>query len=388
MFWAVLVGSLLLGAGTLRAQPAPEPPPEAPAAVEATPPPTPKTPPIIDPQVTPASGACCSGPLLHGGGSSGCANGNCSGYGGCYPGRNCIGCNSDTCIGRLFCGFYNEICCPDPCYEPAWIPAANAAFFQDSPRPVTQTRVRWDAGFNLAFPDTAEYFWARMGQGNKGPQGLTSSLKYNELSLYQEVAAKGASMYISVPYRSFDAADGNPGSAGMGDLTIGAKTVLLDRDLLLISTQFSTYVPVGNPTTGLGTGHVSLEPALLAALKLTPTTYLQTEFADWIPLGGTPGFAGSVFHYHVSLNQNLLHQGDCINVVGTVELNGYSFRGQFTDPSTGNVVGLMGSNYLNAGPGIRLQFCDRCDMGIGMVFGFGSSHGPAQLYRTELRLRF
>ena len=62
------------------------------------------------------------------------------------------------------------------------------------------------------------------------------------------------------------------------------------------------------------------------------------------------GFAGSVFHYHLSLNQNLIHQGDCLNVVGTVELNGYSFRGQFTDPSTGNVVGLVGQQLSQRRP--------------------------------------
>ena len=317
-----------------------------------------------------------------------CGAGGCGNNWGCVPGRNCIGCDSDTCIGRLFCGFYREICCPDPCYEPAWVPAANAAFFQDNPRPVTQTRLRWDAGFNYGFPDTAEYFLAPNGPGQQGAARFNFGAKYNDLSLYQEVAAKGASAYVCIPYRNFDPSNGNPGEAGMGDMSLGAKTVLLDRDLLLVSTQLTTYIPVGNPTTGLGTGHVSLEPAMMAALKLCPTTYLQAEVADWIPLGGTPGFAGSVFHYHLSLNQNLIHQGDCLNVVGTVELNGYSFRGQFTDPSTGNVVGLSGSNYLNAGPGIRVQFCDRCDMGIGMVFGFGNGHGPGQLYRTEFRVRF
>jgi hypothetical protein len=34
------------------------------------------------------------------------------------------------------------------------------------------------------------------------------------------------------------------------------------------------------------------------------------------------------------------------------------------------------------------MFCDRCDIGVGMAFGFGNGHGPAQLYRTEFRLRF
>jgi hypothetical protein len=174
----------------------------------------------------------------------------------------------------------------------------------------------------------------------------------------------------------------------MADMNLGVKTVLLDRELLLVTTQFRTFIPIGNFTAGLGTGHVSLEPSLMTALKLTPKCYLQTQLAEWIPLGGAPGFEGAVFHYHFALNHTLIHQGDCVHVVGTAELNGYSFRGQFTDFPSDKAVGLGGRNYANAGPGLRVMFCDRCDIGVGMAFGFGNGHGPAQLYRTEFRLRF
>ena len=211
-------------------------------------------------------------------------------------------------------------------------------------------------------------------------------MRYNELSIYQEIAAKGASVFVETPYRSIDPVN-NPGQAGFSDMNVGVKTVLLDRDLLLISMQMKTYIPIGNFTKGLGTGHVSLEPSLMAALKLTPSTYLQTQLADWIPLGGTPGFAGQTIHYHASLNQNLCNQGDCFNVVGTVELNGYSFRGQFTDFPSGNAVGLGSLSYVNVGPGLRIQFCEKVDFGVGMAFGI-NNHGPAQIYRTELRIRF
>jgi hypothetical protein len=338
--------------------------------------------PIVDPMVKPASG-CCNVPPPAGlgeyGGCSSC-NGN-----NCVPGRKpCdFGC-PDSVFGRLFGGLCQEICCPDPCYEPSWIPAANAAFGQDSPRPVTQTRIRWDAAFNYNFPDSAEFFWAQ--ETKKGPKSVAASLRYDSLSLYQEIAAKGASVFVEIPYYSISP-DGAPSSAGFGDMNLGVKTVVFDRDLILVTTQFRTFIPIGNPTTGVGTGHVSLEPALLMALKICPTTYLQSEIAEWIPLGGTPGFAGAVFHYHFSLNQNLCHFGDCVNVVGTLEFNGYSMRGQFTD-AAGVVENLSGSNFYNAGPGLRVQFCDRCDIGVGAAFGFGDRHGPDQLYRTELRIRY
>jgi hypothetical protein len=291
----------------------------------------------------------------------------------------------DTWCGRLLGGFYEELCCPDPCYEPAWVPTANAAFFQDSPRPITQTKITWDRGLNFRFPDTAEFFWAQIG--GKGPATNTPALRYDQLYLYQEIAAKGASFFIQLQYRNFDPVLG-PSGAGMGDMNLGAKSVLLDRELLLITMQFRTYIPTGNFQAGLGTGHVAIDPSLLAALKLTPTTHLQTQIGEWIPLGGTQGFAGSTFYFGASLNQLLCQQGNMLALIGTLELNGYSFRGEFTDFPSGLPVANSSATYMNGGPGIRMQICERCDFGFAAVFGFGSRHGPDQLYRTEFRLRY
>jgi hypothetical protein len=335
---------------------------------------------LVDPQVRPASGcASCGLPAPH-------DNGICpAGCGHCLPGRHCTGCGDDeTFCGRILNGFYYNLCCPDPCYQPRWVPEANAAFFQDGPRPVTTTRIRWDSAFNFAFPDTAEFFWAQIA--GKGPRNPTDSIHYNALSLYQEVAAKGASLFVEMPYFSV-LPDNDPSAAGFGDMNIGVKTVLLDRELLLVSTEFRTFIPIGATTRGIGVGHVSLEFALLAALKLTSCTYLQMEVADWIPIAGTPGFAGMTVHYHLSLNQRLCHFGDCFNILATCEFNGFSYRGEYT-AFNGAVIGLAGSEFYSAGPGLRFQWCEKVDVGIGAAFGFGNLHGPEQLYRTEFRLRF
>jgi hypothetical protein len=346
---------------------------------------------IIDPMVQQAS--CCgkSGGGGHGGygglfvghalgGGGGCADGTC--HAGRFP---CHGFDMDTWCGRCLGGLYEELCCPDPCYEPAWIPTANAAFFQDGPRPVTQTRIRWDRGLNNNFPDTAEWFWAKIG--GKGPSTNTPSLRYDQLYLYQEIAAKGASVFFEVAYRSFDPVLG-PSAAGFSDMNLGAKSVLLDRELLLVTMQFRTFIPTGNFSVGLGTGHVALEPSLLAALKLTPTTHLQMQVAEWIPIGGTAGFEGSTFHFHTSLNQMLCQYGNMLAIIGTLEMNGWSFRGEFTDFPSGLAVPLSSATYMNGGPGIRMQICERVDFGFAAAFGFGNRHGPDQLYRTEFRMRY
>ena len=343
--------------------------------------------PFRDEQVVPTSGCCgkswLGGASLFGSGYGGGCFGDDGGL--CVPGRTgCTPGGSHSIFGRLLNAALGEVCCPDPCYEPRWIPAANAAFFQDSPRPVTQTRIRWDSAHNHTFPDSAEFFWARIGQ--KGPQNPTPGVRYNDLTYFQEIATPGASAWVEMSYRTIDSTT-NPSTAGLGDVNIGAKTVLLDRELILVSMQIRTQVPAGSFTKGLGTGHVALEPSLLSALKLTESTYLQTQLAYWIPLGGTPGFAGSTFHYHFSLNQDLYRHGDFFSVLATMEVNGYSFRGRFTDFVTQETRGLAGRGYINLGPGLRLAFCDRADIGVAAVFGL-SNHGPENLYRTELRFRF
>ncbi len=359
-------------------------PPNLPVVVQVTP--TNKTgeptPPalldlsIFDPQVKQASG-CCSIPprndLL-----------NYPRNGGqCTPGQTCEPIEASTACGRILAGFYNGLCCPDPCYEPTWIIGANAAFFQDGPRPVTQTRIRWDHVYRHGFPDSAEFFWGKIG--SRGPRNPPTWVNYGALSVYQEIAAKGASVFSEMPYYSMES-NNNPGSAGFGDINVGTKSVILDRELLILTTQLRTFIPVGNFTTGLGTGHISLEPSLLAALKLSHNTYLQAQIADWIPLGGTPGFAGAVIHYHVSVNQTLWQHRTFLSLVGTVELNGYSFRGEFTNDAS-TLVGLNGSNYMNAGSGLRLQISDKIDFGFSTTFGFGNGSGPERIYRTELRIR-
>ena len=88
----------------------------------------------------------------------GCAHGRAP----CVPGQKpCCPCPSKTFFGACLCELYECICCPDPCYDPHWLPLADAAYFVDAARPQTQERIRWEDDVNLLFPDRSEYFWAR-----------------------------------------------------------------------------------------------------------------------------------------------------------------------------------------------------------------------------------
>src|SRR5208337_4960234 len=113
-----------------------------------------------DHQVKRTACATCGGfhSSLEGGvfhASMGCANGNC------IPGRPpcnppCNECN--TVIDALCQNLYQCLCCPDPCYQPTWEPAANASFFADYARPRTVTRIRYDNLEAMTRPDRNQ-FW-------------------------------------------------------------------------------------------------------------------------------------------------------------------------------------------------------------------------------------
>jgi hypothetical protein len=289
---------------------------------------------------------------------------------------------------------YECLCCPDPCYVPRWTGLANAAFFVEGARPVTQTRFRYDAGINLIFPDRAEYFFPRADGLGKYLPAVNSSFRgiprvnYHDLGLYTEGATSKVGVYTTTAYRSVDPFNYERG-AGFGDLSFGTKTLLFDSELLIVSLQFTTYLPTGNFLKGVGTGHVSLEPGLLLGLKLAPQTYLQAQVSEWIPLGGDPNYAGAILHYHLSLNQMLAQPVRDAQIIGTLEFSGWSFQnGQYTDPVLGANQQASGATYLYLGPGVRVNFCDKLDFGVGAQFALGSSHFAEQLIRTEFRYRY
>jgi hypothetical protein len=318
---------------------------------------------------------------------------------------------------------YDCVCCPDPCYQPRWVAPANAAFFVDSARPVTQMRLRWDNTFGIPRPDGSEFWMPRESVNQNIPTGpgfrtgnakgvnyIARRIDVEEFSMYTEAAAGPFSFFIEIPYRELDpyAADISPNPAihqsGFGDMNLGTKSLLLDCDLLQIAFQFKTFLPVGNFTKGLGTGHVSLEPSLLFTLKLTPDTYLQAQAAYWIPIGGDDLYQGSIAHNHISINQILCRFLPDVQLIGTLEFSGYSWTvGNYTEanfpspllvdpnnPAKGfrpYAVSSTGCAF-SVGPGVRLNICDRIDFGVGSQFGLGGNRWADSQVRAEFRWRF
>lgn len=369
--------------------------------------------PVVDPQVQPAGCTSCGSGLLHShrstGGCSSCFSGTpydgCGPCGHCIPGREPCGCCDDTLIGRIWQGFYDCICCPDPCYEPRWIAAANNAFFTDAARPITQTRLRWDNGNGLIRPDRAEFFWARAdgkGKGPKLPADATNAgykgetfVDYDELSLYTEAAFGRFGTYVIMPYRAVSP-ELNNYAAGFGDLRIGTKSLLLDCELLQIALQIETTIPTASAGKGLGIGHVAINPSILTALKLTNNFYWQMQVGEWLPVGGDPSYQGAIFHYSGALNYAIPVLCG-VQLVVSAEAGGFVFNGgRYTDPIVGgepdgsDTKGFRanGQSIAWVGPSARLVICDKVDFGGGVAWAVTDDHLTETLYRFEFRWRF
>jgi hypothetical protein len=360
--------------------------------------------------VTSANAALPAGPIAIGGQSvsfdalarmvdangGGSGEVGCASCGDCGPGRPCAP-GAQKCepfpdgnaFTRAMGLIYEIVCCPDPCYQPKWEAVADSAFFVDPARPISNTRFEWDYFNHFAYPDRAEYFWAAQPKGPAPTDSLKAVpyLNYNQLTLVTEIATGSASVAIAMPYRSWDAEPFAHSAAGFSDMSITAKTLLVDSELFLCAMQMRTYVPIGNVTKGLGDGHVSLEPGIIFGLRVTPTTFLQAEVEEWIPLGGDTNSQGAFLQWGLSLNQILWQPVQEVKVVGTLELTGYSFQaGQYTDPALGPQK-LSGENNVAIGNGYRVFF-GKFDVGLAGNFGVTGKYMAREQMQFDLRFRY
>jgi hypothetical protein len=358
--------------------------------------------PAADDEVEKASCSTCGGfhsssaaSIFHN--SMGCADGQCvPGQAPCYPPAN----ECDTIAGAFLSNLYQILNCNDPCYEPRWDPAAYASVFADYARPRTVTRIRYDDLINLRFPDRNQYFL--MQTNTNFPQHFTNkhgvtyrtdpSANLQQLYLYQEAAAGRGSFFVEYPYRQLNPLF-SPTQAGFSDLNFGIKSMWLDTELLQVTFQFRTYTPSGNAAQGLGTGHFSLDPSVLASMKLAPDTYYQAQLGNWIPLGGNQKIAGGIFYWLMSLNQVIYRFSPDTPVIAMLEMDGWSFEnGGYTNPivnAASKIIGAGGGvSYFNIGPGLRTALGNRVDLGTALTWSTTPNHWGSPWFRLEVRFLF
>jgi hypothetical protein len=355
-----------------------------------------------DPQAERASCSTCGGfhsssdaSIFHN--SMGCADGQCvPGKAACTPPAN----ECDTVLGAFISNLYQILNCDDPCYQPHWDPAAYASLFADYARPRTVTRIRYDNLIDMTFPDRNQYFLMQVNphfpKHYTNKHGVTlradPSANMQQLYFYQEAAAGRGSFFFEYPYRQLNPLF-SPTQAGFSDINFGIKSLWLDTELLQVAFQFRTYTPSGNAAQGLGTGHFALDPSLMASMKLAPGTFFQAQLGNWIPLAGNQKITGGILYWYMSLNQVLCKLSPDCPLIGTLEMDGWSFEnGGYTNPIVNQHPSIVaaggGVSYFNIGPGLRAALGNSVDLGTAITFAATPNQWGSPWFRLEVRFLF
>jgi len=280
----------------------------------------------------------------------------------------------------------------------------------------TQVRIRFDSGFHTAFPDKAEFFYAKCGcyqdlagpagdTGAPGPEPGVTDLSFNELRLNGEFAVhKKMSLFVDLPLRwiqprSFSPVGSTfPNQNGLGDILAGVKLGLAaSEDRRHLTFQFRVQTPSGEASKGLGTGHTSLEPALLYYERLSPRFALESEFALWIPLGGSVGvasasdpdpkrFTGTILFYGVGPSYQL-YKGDRVRFGPVLELAGWHvLHGYQTVWSAPVPLGekIDGTDIVNLKAGVRTSLGPQNSIYVG----YGRALTDAVWYKDIVRVEY
>jgi hypothetical protein len=257
--------------------------------------------------------------------------------------------------------------------------------------PMTMFRLRFDAAYDNNRPDRAEFFYAKCGcfGGTPGPPLSETSVNYQDISAYLEIAFNCRfSAFAEVPVRFLDP-EFNRVSTGLGDMNVGFKWAFVATGNSYWTLQFRTYIPTGNAERGLGTDHVSLEPALLFYQKCTDRLILFGEFRDWIPVGGgITDFAGNVTRYGAGLGYEV-YNCHHLRITPITEFVGWTVLGgkEFEFPP-GTTKDAAGDTIVNVKLGGRLDVGERSSF----YFGYGRALTGAvwykEIYRAEYRIVF
>ena len=258
--------------------------------------------------------------------------------------------------------------------------AVDSAYIDDA-RIRSIVRFRADAAYNNPFPDRAEFFYAQCGCfGNSPGPGVTSAatnVNYQEFWLYGESAVSdNFSYFVDVPFRLVDIdvdmpantpAPGRaqiPNSGGLSDIHFGFKYAFIADPDRYDTFQLRVYTPTGDADRGLGTNHVSLEPAYLIFRRLSDRIRLNGEFRAWIPISDSVNplngrnFAGPILRYGLGGAYDLWQSCDgCDRFSAVVEFVGWSvLDGQKFNPLFPNDTEAAGDTIVNGKFGGRWIF--------------------------------
>ncbi len=338
-------------------------------------------------------------------------------------------------------------------------PTVGVGGYLDNPVPITTFRLQYESAYNINRPDRSEFIWAAWkelgfhphginGQGAffdpsaKGPEFIFSHLDYQDISPYFELAiTKRFSAFVEIPVRfihtsglledpdnermpngQFFPEPRPPGgenhedlpfnginNGGLADMNAGFKYAFIANPNRYLTFQFRTYIPTGDPGQGLGTGHVSLEPGLLYYQRLTDRVTFQSEFRDWIPIGGARSiidgrrFDGNILIYGLGVGYDIYRSRNWVvtpvgEVVGWTVLGGLASvaAGAITAtpppgvflPQGHGVEDASGNTIVDLKFGVRTTFCDRHSVYAGYGFAVTGNRWYQDIIRVEYRFLY
>ncbi len=261
----------------------------------------------------------------------------------------------------------------------------------DNSIPADVLRFRVDDNLHLNRPSRAEFLYARTGPDGPGLPFADPRVDYQEVEAYLEKAATPwLSVFVQAPWR-FIEPEFNSNANGFSDMQFGAKWAMVRQQDQVATFQWRTYVPTGDAHKGLGTNHVSLEPAFLLFQRLADQWALEGELRYWQPAGGT-NFAGPVVRYGLGLDYTAWRTErwwltPVAEFVGWTVLSGKQAIAEFP-PAPALVESAAGNTIINAKLGLRFNLNNN----LGIYGGYGTAltgtHWYTDTYRLEVRLTF
>jgi hypothetical protein len=269
-----------------------------------------------------------------------------------------------------------------------------APFIIDTVRPMNQYGLRYDAAYNWRDPDLGELLMARStAAGGLGPQTQTK-LNYQDLDFVSEAGNSAASVKVVVPLRFIDGDTYN--TSGLGDVQMSTKLVMIDGKKLKVAGYMGFTFPSGYAPNGLGTGHVTMEPGLLAEYRITDKTFLHAEGKFLFPIPPNADQQESnMLTWGFGLS-HVLYDGDDFAIMPTMESVFYSvYNGGYNELS-GATPTFISNEWVTVPTfhlGVRTVI-DRCrdlgliEIGLSTGFSMASNVWYEEFLRMELRVTF
>ena len=186
--------------------------------------------------------------------------------------------------------------------------------------------------------------------------------------------------------------EANSNVAGMGDMVLTTKTLIMDGNRLQLMQVLRTQMATGSPGSGRGNGHVSMEPGLVAGYRCSKHLMTHGEVKLWFPLGGNTEAGGEILRYGGGV-ASVIRDSDSFAIIATCEavawtiLSGthgtQTLNGVTTNPGTS----LDGITIVNVFPGLRYVYDGLGDMGLfELGLNAGISVSDQRWYRHMARL--